>query len=224
MKGPDWVGSSTRVRKVEGSKTRPARQSRVQNRLRTLAAYHYRGNGTRIGLTGSPACFNATCAASNTVALIRMIFRGFSARHRSTSRGTNSRRGAPSTGSLRVRFEVTAPFRWANHCHCSRCRKHSGGFGGTQGRVPREGFQLLAGEELIRVFKPDDGRVKAFCSVCGSSLFGAEWPEGEEVAIRLGSPDADPGIRRSSALSSRRGRPGMTIPDDGLPRYDEGHP
>jgi hypothetical protein len=84
-----------------------------------------------------------------------------------------------------VRFEVTAPFVWANHCHCSRCRKHSGAFGGTQGRVPREGFRLLAGDELIRVFRPDGGRVKAFCSVCGSSLFGAEWPEGDEIAIRL---------------------------------------
>jgi len=53
-----------------------------------------------------------------------------------------------------VRFEVSAPFLWANHCYCSRCRKHSGAFGGTQGRVPREGFRLLAGEELISVFTP----------------------------------------------------------------------
>ena len=50
-----------------------------------------------------------------------------------------------------VRFEVEPPFRRANHCHCSRCRKHSGAFGGTQGRVPREGFRLLQGEELISV-------------------------------------------------------------------------
>ena len=49
-----------------------------------------------------------------------------------------------------VRFEVTAPFRRANHCHCSRCRKHSGTFGETQGRVPREGFRLLQGEDLIQ--------------------------------------------------------------------------
>ena len=122
-----------------------------------------------------------------------------------------------------VRFEVTAPFRWANHCHCSRCRKHSGAFGGTQGRVPRDGFRLLAGEELIRVFKPDDGRVKAFCSVCGSSLFGAEWPEGDEVAIRLGSLDADPGIRPQFHTFVASRAPWDDIPNDRLPRYDEGH-
>lgn len=123
-----------------------------------------------------------------------------------------------------VRFEVTAPFRWANHCHCSRCRKHSGAFGGTQGRIPRAGFRLLGGEELIRVFRPDGGRVKAFCSVCGSSLFGAEWPEGEEVAIRLGSLDGEPGIRPQFHTFVASRAPWDDIPDDGLPHYDEGHP
>ena len=122
-----------------------------------------------------------------------------------------------------VRFEVTAPFLWANHCHCSRCRKHSGAFGGTQGRVPREGFRLLAGEELIRVFRPDDGRVKAFCSVCGSSLFGGEWPEGDEVAIRLGALDGDPGIRPQFHLFVASRAPWDEISDDGLPRFDEHH-
>jgi len=42
-----------------------------------------------------------------------------------------------------VQFEITAPFAWASHCHCARCRKHSGAFGLTQGRVPRDGFRLL---------------------------------------------------------------------------------
>src|SRR3954447_180899 len=94
-----------------------------------------------------------------------------------------------------VRFEVTASFLWANHCHCSRCRKHSGAFGQTQGPAPREGFRLRQGEDLIAVHRPGDGRVKAFCSVCGSSLFGNEWPEGDEVAIRFGALDGDPRIR-----------------------------
>ena len=42
-----------------------------------------------------------------------------------------------------VRFEVTLPFRRASHCHCSRCRKHSGAGALTQGRVPRERFRLV---------------------------------------------------------------------------------
>jgi hypothetical protein len=38
--------------------------------------------------------------------------------------------------------------------------------------VPCDGFRLLSGDELTSVYRPGDGRVKAFCSVCGSSLFG----------------------------------------------------
>ncbi|HZO63157.1 MAG TPA: GFA family protein [Gaiellaceae bacterium] len=119
-----------------------------------------------------------------------------------------------------VRFEVTGPFLWANHCHCSRCRKHSGAFGGTQARVVREHFRLLAGGELIGVYRPGDGRVKAFCSVCGSSLFGNEWPEGDEVAIRLGAFDDDPGIRPEFHTFVASRAPWETLPDDGLERFD----
>jgi hypothetical protein len=123
-----------------------------------------------------------------------------------------------------VRFELTQPFRRINHCHCSRCRKESGAFGLTNGRVPRDGFRLLSGEELIRVYWPDDGAVKAFCSVCGSSVFGGQWHEGEEITVRLGALDDNPGQRPQyhSFVGSRA--PWDELPDDGLPRYEDAKP
>ncbi len=133
----------------------------------------------------------------------------------------------PLTGSCLcggVRFEITLPFRRANHCHCSRCRKHSGTFGLTQGRVPRDGFRLLRGEELIRVYRPDGGAVKAFCSVCGSSLFGGTWPDGPEVSIRFGALDDDPGIRPQYRSFTAHRAIWEELPDDGLPRYAEAKP
>jgi hypothetical protein len=123
-----------------------------------------------------------------------------------------------------VRFQVTRPFRRAGHCHCSRCRKHSGSGHLTQGRVPRDGFRLLAGEELLRVYRPDGGAVKAFCSVCGSSLFGGTWPEGPEVSIRLGALDGDPGIRPQYRTFVASKAPWDELPDDDLPRHPEGRP
>jgi hypothetical protein len=128
----------------------------------------------------------------------------------------------PVTGSCLcggVRFELTQPFRRASHCHCSRCRKHSGTFGLTQGRVPQDGFRLLRGEELIRVYRPSGGMAKAFCAVCGSSLFGGTWPDGPGVSIRLGALDADPGIRPQYHSQTASAAPWDRIPDDGLPRY-----
>ncbi|MGH3130258.1 MAG: GFA family protein [Gaiellaceae bacterium] len=123
-----------------------------------------------------------------------------------------------------VAFEVTLPFRRANHCHCSRCRKHSGAFGLTQGRVPREGFRLLRGEELLQVYRPGGGMAKAFCSRCGSSLFGGTWPDGPEVSIRFGALDGDPGIRPQYRSFVASKAPWDELPPDGLPRFPEGKP
>ena len=51
-----------------------------------------------------------------------------------------------------VRYEITGPFRRAGHCHCSRCRKHSGAAAGTQGRVLQEHFRLTQGGILLRTY------------------------------------------------------------------------
>ena len=123
-----------------------------------------------------------------------------------------------------VRFEVTLPFRRANYCHCRRCRKHSGSNALAQSRVPSEGFRLVRGEELITVYRPEGGAAKAFCSVCGSSLFGGTWPEGPEVSVRLGSLDGDPGIRPQYHSFVGSKAPWDDLPDDGLPRFDERNP
>lgn len=130
---------------------------------------------------------------------------------------------APVRGSCLcggVRYAVTGPFLRANFCHCSRCRKHTGAAASTQGRVPRAAFELLAGAALLRVFAPGQGMVKAFCSACGSSLFGGTWPDGPEVSIRLGTLDDDPGLRPQFHTFVADAPPWLPVPDDGLERYD----
>jgi hypothetical protein len=124
-----------------------------------------------------------------------------------------------------VRYEVTQPFLRANFCHCSRCRKHTGAAASTQGRVPRDGFRLSSGEEHVKVYRPPGGGMaKAFCEVCGSSLFGGSWPDGPEVSIRLGTLDDDPGIRPQFHNFVADAPAWLPVPDDGLPRYDEARP
>jgi len=119
-----------------------------------------------------------------------------------------------------VRFEVLGPFLRAGHCHCSRCRRHSGAGFLTQGRVRREDFRLIRGVELVRAFRPAPGAaVKAFCSVCGSSLFGGDWPDGPEVSIRFGAIDGDPGIRPQYHTFVGSKAPWDEIHDD-LPQHE----
>jgi hypothetical protein len=119
-----------------------------------------------------------------------------------------------------VRFEADPPFLQANHCHCDRCRKHSGTAVCTQTRVLRGQFRLLKGEELIKVYGKGEGAVKAFCVDCGSSLFGGDWPDGRQVSIRMGAFDDDPGIRPQFHTFVECRAPWDTITDD-LPQYLE---
>jgi hypothetical protein len=130
---------------------------------------------------------------------------------------------APVRGSCLcggVRFEVTRAFRRAGYCHCSRCRKHSGAGALAQGRVPGEGFRLVAGAELLRTYRPaPDAAAKVFCSVCGSSLFGGDWPHGDEISIRLGALDDDPGVRPQDRAFTASAASWEEIPEDGLQRY-----
>ena len=86
--------------------------------------------------------------------------------------------------------------------------------------MPREGFRLLSGESLVRVYRPLDGSAaKAFCATCGSSLFGGNWPDGPEVSVRLGTLDGDPGIRPQYRSFVESRAEWDELPDDGLPRY-----
>jgi hypothetical protein len=95
---------------------------------------------------------------------------------------------------------------------------------GTQGRVRREAFRLVSGDEALRVYRPaPNAAVKVFCSICGSSLFGGTWPEGPEVSIRLGSVDGDPGIRPQYHTFVDSRAPWDEITDD-LPQFPEGLP
>jgi len=88
----------------------------------------------------------------------------------------------------------------------------------TQARVRKEQFRLLQGEHLIRIYGKREGAVKAFCVSCGSSLFGGDWPEGDEVSIRMGAFDDDPGIRPQyhTFVNDRAAWDEIT---DNLPKY-----
>ncbi len=58
-----------------------------------------------------------------------------------------------------------------------------------------------------------------FCSECGSAVFSGDPLNDEEVAVRLGGLDADPGIRPGYRMFTDFAVPWEPIPDDGLTRH-----
>jgi hypothetical protein len=119
-----------------------------------------------------------------------------------------------------VRFELSEPFDAVVHCHCTSCKKLSGGGGTTSGRIATDAIRILEGRELLRTFQPEDGKAKTFCSVCGSNVFGAGWPESEASAVRLAALDGIPDRRPQAHIFVRSVAPWETLPEDGLPRFD----
>lgn len=119
-----------------------------------------------------------------------------------------------------VRFEVPEPFDAVVHCHCPSCKKLAGGGSTTSGRIATEAIAILEGRELLRTFQPETGSAKTFCTVCGSNLFGAGWPESELSVVRL--PSLDEGLDQlpQAHIFVRATAPWETLPDDGLRRFD----
>jgi hypothetical protein len=120
-----------------------------------------------------------------------------------------------------VRFEVTEPFQTVSQCHCTSCKKLSGGVGTVSGRVQTEAVRILEGEELLRTYQPGEGSSKTFCSACGSNLFGAGWPESPRTSVRLSALDSPFDQKPEQHIYVRSVAPWETLPDDGAPRYDE---
>ncbi len=122
-----------------------------------------------------------------------------------------------------VRIAVTVPFLRVTSCHCTTCKKISGGGGTASGRARTSDVRILEGRELITTYQPDEGSAKSFCSRCGTNLFGGGWPDTEFTSVRLSALD-EPFEGPLEAHSYVRSlAPWETLPDDGAERL-EGRP
>jgi hypothetical protein len=121
-----------------------------------------------------------------------------------------------------VQFEVPETFEARTFCHCTTCKKLSGGVGTANGRVRSDEVKILEGEELLRTYQPEEGSAKTFCSVCGSNLFGGGWPESDQASVRLSAIDSPLEGRPKKHLYVRSVASWEILPDDGLERLDAG--
>ena len=118
----------------------------------------------------------------------------------------------------RVRFEVSEPFERVTQCHCTSCKKLSGGVGTVNGRARTEAIRIVSGRESLRTFQPSEGSAKTFCVECGSNLFGSGWPESEHTSVRLPALDEPYPEKPTLHVYVRSVAPWETLPDDGAER------
>ena len=82
-------------------------------------------------------------------------------------------------------------------------------------------FHVVAGEDRLKHWTPDDGGEKWFCGDCGSHIYAHNPNHADPVGIRMGAFDGDPGVRPDVRQFVRYAAPWEPIPDDGLPRFPE---
>ena len=83
-----------------------------------------------------------------------------------------------------VCYEVDQLDMPIGHCHCVTCRKaHAAAFASTAG-VMRDQFRWTAGEEKLSAYESSPGKLRRFCSVCGTQLI-AERPSQPHIILRV---------------------------------------
>jgi hypothetical protein len=117
-----------------------------------------------------------------------------------------------------VRFEVTEPPLSAGYCHCTRCQRRTGAAASAQARLPEGALRVVAGEDEVVAYQPEQGFAKLFCGRCGSALFSHD-PERRHWAVRLGALDPGHGIRPTYRQRLESACEWEPVPDDGLDRY-----
>ena len=105
------------------------------------------------------------------------------------------------------------------HCHCRTCQKaHAAAFATTV-RVNRKDFRWLKGEASLAAYESTAGKLRRFCSRCGSQLI-SEWLDQPQVIVRVATLDADPRARPAVNIWASHDLPWLAHDGD-LPSFAE---
>ena len=100
-----------------------------------------------------------------------------------------------------VKFTITTPVTETGACHCSMCRKWSGGVY-LAVAVPPDGMEI-EGEENLTVYTSSPWAERAFCKICGGNVFyrvTAPGPMQGDMHVGLGALDDANGIALTGEL------------------------
>jgi len=121
-----------------------------------------------------------------------------------------------------VAYEVDADPGTIAHCHCQTCRKTHGSAFSTVTNVPRDRFRWVRGEDLLKGFESSPGKVRYFCSQCGSHIVASR--EGKNsILLRMGCLDTPVAERPKMHIWRSDAAPWFD-PKEHLPEWPEGTP
>lgn len=120
-----------------------------------------------------------------------------------------------------IEYEVDSLDMPIIFCHCKTCQKaHAAPFAPTAG-VLREHFRWLRGKDKLSSFESSPGKIRHFCSVCGTQLV-AERPAQPHVILRVATLDDDPKVKPEAHIWTNHDV--EWLEDEGIPSYEEWQP
>lgn len=122
-----------------------------------------------------------------------------------------------------VQYELDAELGEFGYCHCTSCRKASGSAHAANAPIDRQYFRLVSGAQVLREFESSPGKLRAFCSRCGSPIYAYLVSSPEVIRIRLGSLDTPFGKQPRAHTFVSDKAPWEPIGDD-LPQFPEWAP
>ncbi|QEQ96532.1 GFA family protein [Neptunomonas concharum] len=120
-----------------------------------------------------------------------------------------------------IEYEVDSLDMPIIFCHCKTCQKaHAAPFAPTAG-VLRAHFRWLRGKDKLSSFESSPGKIRHFCSVCGTQLV-AERPAQPHVILRVATLDDDPEVKPEAHIWTKHDV--EWLEDEGIPSYEEWQP
>ena len=116
-----------------------------------------------------------------------------------------------------VRYEAIGEPSNATHCHCLDCRRSSGAAFVTWASFRRGAFRFTKGDPRTLAWA---GRLRSFCSQCGTPLTFMTDPEAEELDVTVCSLDHPETISPADHTWVEDQLPWIPL-RDGLPTYQQ---
>jgi hypothetical protein len=119
-----------------------------------------------------------------------------------------------------IQYQIDGEVGPIDLCHCSYCRRSTGSAFSPNATISSASFKLLSGAESLREFESSPGKLRSFCSSCGSPIYARHPAMPEILRLRLGTLSSDPISRPSGHFDVESKAPWFAISDE-LPRFDE---
>ena len=119
-----------------------------------------------------------------------------------------------------IRYELDAELGEFGYCHCRTCQKASGSAHAANAPIDRIHFRLMSGVDSLKEFESSPGKIRSFCSRCGSPIYAYLTASPEVLRIRLGSLDT-PFFKQPRAHTWVCERASWALIQDDVPQFDK---